>query len=1297
MMEDSANAMGGGMDQQQLSGNAAYENSMPVNVAPVASTPCYDDLFPALPESEPPRFNSALSPAAQSMRVGSSVVTQVFIVPSGERKHDSDKFGEGESLRTCQTIMKETNAHIEISSGKDQSLTFLVTGKVHEVFEARRKILVHFQTQASKTISIPREHHRWILGKKGERLRELERTTATKINVPRISEESDVITILGTKEGIEKAEHEIRTMSDEQSRKAFERFSVPKIYHPFVQGAYGENLQKMMEETGAKINVPPQSVQKDEIIITGEKEGVLAAKARIEAIYKEMEKKCTSVAVEVSRAQHRYVYGPRGSTIQEILQMTGVSVEMPPSDSPSDTITLRGPQDKLGNALSVVYQKAHSIRTNVLECPQWIHKYIIGREGGHIKEFSVQHPNVHVEFNEDKIKIDGPPEQVEVASDELQKMVNDLTGRLTFAEMAVDPVHCKHIIGKAGANINRMKEEYDVQINIDEKDAKPIRIEGPREGVAKAQQELLEKIAKWENEKEESIIIDHRLFKTIIGAKGEKIREIRDMHNQVQIVFPGPNDKSDIVKIRGMKEDVDRCHKYLTQYVKELQKHSFVMEVPIFKQFHKYVIGKGGANIKKIRDETQTKIDLPDEGDQNEMIVITGKRENVKEARDRIQKIQNEMANIVSEEVAIPAKHHISLIGTGGMLINSIMEECGGVSIKFPNSEAKSDKVVIRGPKEDVERAKQQLLELASEKELSSYSVQIRAKPQHHKFLIGKNGASIKKIRDKTGARVIFPGVNDQDNEVITIMGKKENVEEAKIELEAIIKNIDNIVDDEISVEPKYHKHFISNRGKVLRRIEEECGGMSISFPRSDRDDRNDRVTLKGPKDCIETAKQRIVEIVRELESMVTIECYIPARHHRIVMGRGGSKVQGITSEFGVNIKFPERGSGMTMDAPMTVDSTVATQNGNGGEANEGEAGTEGGEAAVLNGGGGEQAVVEPVQRVSDLIRISGNIEKCEQAKAALLALVPQTEEIIVPFDLHRSLIGQKGRDVKELMNTYDVHIEMSPQDKKLDIIKVTGTKTAIADAKEAIAERIKHLEADRKDRELRSFEVKVEVDPVYHQKIIGRRGVVINKIRANHDVQISFPKQDDPQNSIITIQGYEEKALAARDEILAMVDTLSSVYKEEIRIDERVHRRFIGFRGKRLREIKEQYGVEITFPRMDDADKSLVTLAGTPDNVEACRDYLLNLEEEFLQDVSAAPTQPTSFSQIMEDTLSNQQTNKQGFVVSGAPWERKAPNTQSLEDFPDFGGLGGGPGPAAASAEQNAQAPINSAWNAKH
>lgn len=70
--------------------------------------------------------------------------------------------------------------------------------------------------QASKQINILKDHHRWILGKQGQRLKDLEKTTATKINVPGVQDQSDIITITGTKDGIEKAEHEIRVISDEQ-------------------------------------------------------------------------------------------------------------------------------------------------------------------------------------------------------------------------------------------------------------------------------------------------------------------------------------------------------------------------------------------------------------------------------------------------------------------------------------------------------------------------------------------------------------------------------------------------------------------------------------------------------------------------------------------------------------------------------------------------------------------------------------------------------------------------------------------------------------------------------------------------------------------------------------------------------------------------------------------------------------------------------------------------------------------------------------------------------------------------
>lgn len=66
-----------------------------------------------------------------------------------------------------------------------------------------------------------------------------------------------------------------------------ERVNIDKAYHPFITGAYNKLVGEMMQETSARINVPPPSVNKTEIVITGEKEQVALAVAMIKKIYEE--------------------------------------------------------------------------------------------------------------------------------------------------------------------------------------------------------------------------------------------------------------------------------------------------------------------------------------------------------------------------------------------------------------------------------------------------------------------------------------------------------------------------------------------------------------------------------------------------------------------------------------------------------------------------------------------------------------------------------------------------------------------------------------------------------------------------------------------------------------------------------------------------------------------------------------------------------------------------------------------------------------------------------------------------
>ena len=66
--------------------------------------------------------------------------------------------------------------------------------------------------------------------------------------------------------------------------------------------------------------------------------------------------------------------------------------------------------------------------------------------------------------------------------------------------------------------------------------------------------------------------------------------------------------------------------------------------------------------------------------------------------------------------IEIPQRFHTTIIGAKGNLVQSITDECGGVQIRFPSDKAVSDKVVIRGTKDGVERAKKRLLELANDR-----------------------------------------------------------------------------------------------------------------------------------------------------------------------------------------------------------------------------------------------------------------------------------------------------------------------------------------------------------------------------------------------------------------------------------------------------------------------------------------------------------------------------------------------------------------------------------------------------
>merc|ERR1712218_612729 len=177
--------------------------------------------------------------------------------------------------------------------------------------------------------------------------------------------------------------------------------------------------------------------------------------------------------------------------------------------------------------------------------------------------------------------------------------------------------------------------------------------------------------------------------------------------------------------------------------------------------------------------------------------------------------------------------------------------------------------------------------------------------------------------------------------------------------------------------------------------------------------------------------------------------------------------------------------------------------------------------------------------------------------------------------------------------------------------------------------------EKEEADKALKGFEIKIDVKPEYHPKLIGRGGQVIKQLRSDYDVNIQLPtKGNDNDESTIIITGYEKNANQAKDAIMKIINDFESLIKDEVSIDPRVHRMIVGKRGAGIRRIMSDYKVDIKMPR-----------EGAPDSDKVV---------------------------IMGHDQDNKANKGKGFEVTKAPWQGPTDDA-----FPT---LGGGPGGAVAA-----------------
>ncbi|XP_056332799.1 protein bicaudal C homolog 1-B isoform X2 [Danio aesculapii] len=277
---------------------------------------------------------------------------------------------------------------------------------------------------------------------------------------------------------------------------------------------------------------------------------------------------------------------------------------------------------------------------------------------------------------------------------------------------------------------------------------------------------------------EERFRVDRKKLETMLLAASEGringddfFQKVMDETN-TQIAWPsklkiGAKSKKDPhIKVSGKRDDVREAKEKIMS-VLDTKSHRVTLKMDVSHTEHSHVIGKGGHNIKRVMEETGCHIHFPDsnrhsQAEKSNQVSIAGQLTGVEAARVKIRELlplvlMFECSGVVQlVDCSSPVVQHIS--------------HTYNVSISFrPPSRLYGNTAIVRANQNNssgVKRGTALLLEHLAGSLASSVlvSTQLDIAPQHHHFLLGRNGANIKLISQRTGAHIHFPEISPHNS-----------------------------------------------------------------------------------------------------------------------------------------------------------------------------------------------------------------------------------------------------------------------------------------------------------------------------------------------------------------------------------------------------------------------------------------------------------------------------------------------------------------------------------------------------
>ncbi|KAJ1913475.1 hypothetical protein H4219_005200 [Mycoemilia scoparia] len=1103
-------------------------------------------------------------------------ITAVVQVPAEARS-----FIVGTKGKTLQTIQNRTGTKITLPKMSDNAeAAELITdvtiyGETQGVSLAKAEILNIAEQKTSKkairVTQVPMNFYPLIAGVNGKNLKawkkEFEDISIVVPNRPISSapensrlptSTKDAISIVGNSKSVEALIQKLKALSEKlKSDLSSVPLTIPHQQHRFITGPKNSIVNNIMDTTGCVVDIPPASSSSNTITIYGPEQAVLKAiglvmeranSSSIDIIDPTQFHRTERPVLYAQRALRYLLYRQKHLRAEKEFE---VEVSVP---SFATLIKAKEPREV---QVEVIGKSADNVRAavqslsrffhdlppyhfNMVQIEPHLHEVVKGPKDTNLARMrdtksidlvfpptastnAINLPSseiliVYEGFNPNIEKIRDSSEKEEAVRELIRSTISEVrTTSLgatdyTATILEIPSIYHLTLLGQKGNNIKDIRKAAKVE------EGQTVVIEfgslsqptGSAPGSGQPSRASTPMTTGSDGFPQDST-----------SSSKSKKKKNKKKNAEAKVPPPKPLTENEVA-VKGRSGVVERVAAELTKRYKKLKEysdlHSFIEEVQVPSNMLSRVIGKGYANLNRIRGDKDIRIDVV-EGNSGftsrpgmAKIQIQGIRKEVEKAKADLRELIEHLEDQVTEIINIDSALHPALVGPKGRFVRRL-EEKYVVFIRFPHSHSNetpndsddeygpgigvsSDKlrpneIRIRGGRKGVESAKKELLDLADYEKEHAYTETIQVPGRFLRHILGRAGSRVNEIKDSTGARIDIgnhtPSAGaDDDGEYeaasneevpVKLTGTKDAVREAKKQVQAIVKEQALQMDVKLNIPSKHHRYLIGTSGARIRDLIKECGGDAdkaigekacrVQFPRQGvtTGPEADIVSIRGDRNVVKKLQAKIEALVAERERMITVTINVPVDQHRYIIGRGGQNLQNLQKAHSVEIHFTS--SSREHSAKL---------------------------------GGAESQSSDPTS-----VTITGFPENCESAKNAMLVLVKDQKAVTVPFDVHRRIGGRSSILWKKIRTECDVTVD-APQ--KPDSVNKTPVLWILRGDKENIP---KALEQIKKaiDKITNAHTERINVSSRLHRYIIGPRGSTISHIREQTDCEINVPKSD--------------------------------------------------------------------------------------------------------------------------------------------------------------------------------------------